>query len=68
MKELVGCGVSGGFARTSVEKVCGCGEGFSPPLGRHGGMDEKGANAVIDGTKYALSFAILLGRIRAGEA
>ena len=30
-------------------------------------MDEESVNAVIDGAEYALSFAVLLGCVRASE-
>ena len=68
MEMLIGCGVGVGFAWSAVEEVGGGCQGFSPPLGRHGCMYEKSANAVVNGTKDALRLAILLRWVRASKA
>jgi hypothetical protein len=49
-----------GFGREPVEEKCSGGECVSPIGGRHRGLEEKSASNVIEGTKSAFGFAILL--------
>jgi hypothetical protein len=38
-----------GCCGTKIEKVSGGVEGLSPKIGRHGGLEEKGPDNIIDG-------------------
>lgn len=48
-KKLVRGGVAGGTTRTSVDEVCGGGEGFCPERRRHRRVKKHGADAVVQG-------------------
>ena len=52
----------------SIKRIRGCSKPLGPVGERHGSMDEEGADGVVDGAKHTLSFAILLGSVRARMA
>lgn len=54
------CGILDGGGGTTVEKMSGGGEGFGPIWWRHVGMKEEGADRIVESTKNAFRFAILL--------
>ena len=51
-----------------IKHISGCSKCLGPEGRRHGSMDEKGADGVVDGVKHTLSFAILLGSVGARMA
>ena len=57
-----------GGGGTPIEEGGGCGESLSPVRRRHEGMEEHGADGVVDSAEYAFGLAILRGRIGVGEA
>ena len=46
--------------RTEVDKKCGGGQGVGPEGGRDVAMEEKGADAVVEGAEDMLGTAVLL--------
>uniref|UniRef100_A0A0A9AYN2 Uncharacterized protein n=1 Tax=Arundo donax TaxID=35708 RepID=A0A0A9AYN2_ARUDO len=44
----------------AIEKVRGCRKGIRPERGRYRGLEEKRAEAIVEGTKDSLCTAILL--------
>ena len=67
MKELVGDRILYRGGGAPVEQICGSCQGFSLVWWWHGGMEQQSADGVVDGTKYAFGFAILLGSIHHSE-
>ena len=67
IEKLIGNTVANSGGGALVEEVGRHGEGLSPVFGRHASMNEQGANAIVEGPKNALGFAILLGGVRARE-
>jgi hypothetical protein len=51
-----------------VDQEHGGSESFDPIGGRHGGMNQKRANNIVQSVKHALSFAILSGCVGAQSA
>jgi hypothetical protein len=60
IEELVGCGVIAWTARTAIECVSGSVEGFWPERRGHGGVEQKGTNAVIESAQDTLGTPVLL--------
>jgi hypothetical protein len=56
-----------GCCGTKVEKVSGGVEGLGPKIGRHGGLEEKGADNIIDGANSSFDFTVLLGSVGTGK-
>jgi hypothetical protein len=56
-----------GCCGTKVEKVSGGVEGLDPKIGRHGGLEEKGADNIIDGANSSFGFTILLESVGVGK-
>ena len=46
-----------------IKHISGYSKCLGPEGWRHGSMDEKGVDGVVDGAKHMLSFAILLGSV-----
>ena len=60
MQELVRCSIVAWAAWTTVERVSGRGESLGPEHRGHVGVEEKGANAVVEVAKNALGTAIFV--------
>jgi hypothetical protein len=56
-----------GCCGTKVEKLSGGVEGLGPIIGRHGGLEEKGVDNIIDGANSSFGFTVLLGSVGAGK-
>jgi hypothetical protein len=54
-----------GCCGTKIEKMSGGVEGLGPKIGRQGGLEEKGADNIIDGANGSFSFADLLRSVGA---
>jgi hypothetical protein len=54
-----------GCGGTKVEKMSGSVESLGPKIGRQGGLEEKGADNIIDGANGSFGFAILLRSVGA---
>ena len=67
MQELVRCSIVAWAAWTTVERVSVRGESLGPKRRGHVGVEEKGANVVVEGAKNALGMAILLRCVRTSE-
>lgn len=60
MEELVGSGVVARTTGTSIECVSGSAERLGPERERNGGVEQHGANAIVQCTKNTLGAAVLL--------
>jgi hypothetical protein len=54
-----------GCGGTKVEKMSGGVEGLGPKVGRQGGLEEKGADNIIDSANCSFGFAVLLRSVGA---
>jgi hypothetical protein len=63
MKELVWDFVANRRGGAPIKQISSCSKCLGPEGRRHGSMDEKGADGVVDGAKHTLCFAILLGSV-----
>jgi len=54
MKELVWDFVANRSGWAPIKQIGGCCKCLGPKGRRHGSMDEKGADVVVDGTKHTL--------------
>ena len=53
------CGEPKRLGRQNVEKVGGCLQGFDLVGGREGGLKQKAAHNIVEGTNEALSLTVL---------
>ena len=67
IEQLIGNAVVNNGGGTPVEEVGRRGKGLDPVFGRHASMNEQGVNAIVEGPKNVLGFAILLGGVWARE-
>jgi hypothetical protein len=56
-----------GCCGTEIEKMSGSVEGLGPKIGRHGGLEEKGVDKIIDGANGLFGFTVLLRSVGAGK-
>ena len=68
MKKIVRNTVIDGRGWPPVDQKHGGGESFDPIGGRHGGMNQKRSNNIVQSAKHLLSFAILSGCVGARGA
>jgi len=68
MEEMIWDTVIYGRGWPPVEQEYGGGESFDPIRGRHGGMNQKRSNSIVQSAKHSLSFAILSGCVGARGA
>jgi hypothetical protein len=60
---MIGNTVMYGRGGPPVDQEHGGGKGLNPVGSRHGGMNQKCANNIVQGAKHPLSFAVLGGRV-----
>jgi hypothetical protein len=63
MKELVWDSITSRRGGAPIKQISGCSMCLGLEGQRHGSMDEKGVDGVVDGAKHTLGFAILLGSV-----
>ena len=66
-EEVVGRVVPAGAARTNVNEKSGGGKSIRPKPRRHMGMEQKGANTIIEGAEDAFGTTVLLRGVRTCE-
>jgi len=66
-KQEIWSGVIARSARPTIEEVGSGLQSIRPECGRHGGMEEHRANAIIQCAQNTLGAAILWRHVRAGE-
>ena len=67
IEQLIRNDVANSRGGAPVEEVGRRGKGLDPVFGRHASMNEQGVNAIVEGPKNVLGFAILLGGVWARE-
>jgi hypothetical protein len=67
VEELVGCVVVAWTTRAAIECVSGGIQGLGPERRRNVGVEQHGADAVVEGAEDSLGAAILLRRVGACE-
>ena len=65
---MIGNVIVDGRGGAPVEQNDGGRQSFCPIGGRHGGMDQEGANCIVQGAQHAFGLAILSGGVRARSA
>ena len=65
---MVGCILPTGATRSNVNEKSGGGEGIGPETWWHVGMEQEGADTIIEGAKNAFSAAVLLRSVGTREA
>ena len=65
---MIGNVIVDGRGGVPVEQNYSGSQSFRPVGGRHGGMDQEGANCIVQGAQHAFGLAILSGGVRARGA